>query len=81
MISFQVPSRDENMQPGEALKQFSHDVPTLGLLGTPLFIRPMTPYAVDEDVQLVCKYLRALKNIKGKNGIDKLYKEGVRHCK
>ena len=53
-------------------------MPALGLLGTPHYIDPDTPYTVDEEVQLVCKYLKALQ-IGGKKGIDRLYKgcEGI----
>ena len=74
----QVPSRDLSMTPEEALKHFQHEVPTLGLLGTPQYIDPNTPYTVDAEVQLVCKYLKALK-IGGKKGIDRLYREGKVH--
>ena len=70
-----VPSRDENMMPGEALKHFQREVPALGLLGTPHYIHPDTPYTVDEEVQLVCKYLKALR-VGGTRGIDRLYQEG-----
>ena len=63
------------MTPEEALKHFLQEVPTLGLLGTPHYIHPDTPYTVDKEVQLVCKYLKALK-IGGKKGIDRLYREG-----
>jgi hypothetical protein len=52
------------MSLGEALKQFCYEVPVLGLIGTQIMI--------DKDVQLVCKYLRAL-DIGGTKGIDKLY--------
>ena len=71
----QVPSHDHSMTPGEALKHFQQEVPTLGLLGTPHYIHPDTPYTVDEEVQLVCKYLKAFK-VGGMIGIDRLYKEG-----
>ena len=71
----QVPSRDLSMTPEEALKHFQQEVPTLGILGSPHFINPDTPYTVDEEVQLVCKYLKAL-HIGGEKGIDKLYQEG-----
>ena len=71
----QVPSLDLSMTPEEALKHFQQEVPVLGLLGTPHYIHPDTPYTVDEEVQLVCKYLKALQ-IGGKKGIDKLYREG-----
>ena len=63
------------MTPEEALKHFQQEVPALGLLGTPHYIHPDTPYTVDEEVQLVCKYLKALQ-IGGKEGIDRLYQEG-----
>ena len=63
------------MSPGEALKQFCCEVPVLGLIGTQHMIPRDKPYSVDEDVQLVCKYLRAL-SIGGTKGIDKLYREG-----
>ena len=58
-----------------SLKEFYEDVPALGLLGTPHKVEPELPYVVDEEVQLVCKYLRAHK-IGGTKGINKLYKEG-----
>ena len=63
------------MSPGEALKQFTTEVPILGLIGTQHMIPRDKPYSVDEDVQLVCKYLRAHK-IGGTKGIDKLFREG-----
>lgn len=58
-----------------SLMEFFEDIPALGLLGTPYEIDPNAPYVVDEEVQLVCKYLRAYK-IGGTKGINKLYKEG-----
>ena len=70
----QVPSC-HNMTPEEALKHFQQEVPALGLLGTPHYIHPDTPYTVDEEVQLVCKYLKALQ-VGGEEGIDRLYQEG-----
>ena len=63
------------MSPGEALKQFCCEVPVLGLIGTQHMIPRDKAYSVNEDVQLVCKYLRAL-SIGGTKGIDKLYREG-----
>ena len=66
------------MEPKESLKKFLDDIPILGLVGTPDIVSPRRPYVVDEDVQLVCKYLRAYKGRTGKNGIDKLFKE--REC-
>ena len=71
----QVPSRDQSMELGEVLKHFQKEVPALGLLGTPHYIQPNTPYTVDDEVQLVCKYLKALQ-VRGEEGIDRLYREG-----
>ena len=61
-----------------SLREFFEDIPALGLLGTPYKVEPEVPYVVDEEVQLVCKYLRAFK-IGGTKGINKLYKEGERN--
>ena len=58
-----------------SLQEFFEDIPALGLLGTPYLIEPSIPYELDEEVQLVCKYLRAYK-IGGTRGINKLYKDG-----
>ena len=62
------------MTPNESLREFFEDVPALGLLGTPHCIYPQTPFVVDADVQLVCKYLKAYR-IGGTKGIDRLYRE------
>ena len=72
---FQIPNWERNLTPDEALKQFCTVIPALGLLGTPHHISPEEPYTIDDEVQLVCKYLQALK-IGGTKGIDRLYKEG-----
>ena len=69
----QVPSRDQ-MTPNESLREFFEDVPALGLLGTPHCIYPQTLFVVDDDVQLVCKYLKAYRT-GGTKGIDRLYRE------
>ena len=73
-IYIEVPSLDHTYKPEESLHMFCKKVPTLGLLGSPHVIHPATPYAVDQDVQLVCKYLNAYK-IGGTKGIDRLYRE------
>ena len=70
-----VPSHDHNVAPEVALKHFQQEVPALALLGTPYYIDPNTPYTVDKEVQLVCKYLKALQ-VGGTKGIDRLYQEG-----
>ena len=69
-----MPSREHD-NPDKALKQFCCEVPILGMICTQHIIPRDKAYSVDEDVQLVCKYLRAL-SIGGIRGIDKLYIEG-----
>ena len=73
----QVPSRHSDVTAGEALELLYHEVPALYLIGSPQYILPDTPFTVDSNVQLVCKYLLAynLKDTK-QRGIDRLYKEG-----
>ena len=70
-----MPSRDhdhcDKKSADEALRLFKKELPALALLCTDQYISPDTPYSVDEDVKLVCKYLRALKT-GGTNGIDRL---------
>ncbi len=58
------------------MELFFRDVPSLRFISTKKYIPPSTPFKVDPDVQLVCKYLQAykLKSDKAK-GIDKLFKE------
>ena len=57
-VYVEVPSCDLNMTPDEALQQFCWDIPTLGLVGSPHLIPYQAPSILD-DVQLVCKYLKA----------------------
>lgn len=71
VVYVEVPSRDLWMTPDEMLEQFRSDIPTLDLLGTPHLIRNTT-LVIDNDVQLVCKYLRAYK----KKKIDQLLRKG-----
>lgn len=75
--TLQVPSRDQ-ATPDESLREFFEEVPALGLLGTPHPIYAETPYVVDADVQLVCKYLKAYR-VGGTKGIDRLYRESRSH--
>ena len=75
MCVIQVPSRN-GMNAEDSLRMFSEDLPALGVLGTPHVILSDMPYEVDEEVQLVCKYLKAYR-IGGTKGIDRLYKEGM----
>jgi len=76
-VYVEVPSRDQ-ATPDESLREFFEEVPALGLLGTPHPIYAETPYVVDADVQLVCKYLKAYR-VGGTKGIDRLYRESRSH--
>ncbi|KAL5466954.1 hypothetical protein EMCRGX_G031118 [Ephydatia muelleri] len=71
-IYVEVPSRDLTMTPDKMLEQFCGDIPTLGLLGTSHHVC-REPFIIDEEVQLVCKYLKAHKEKR----IDRLYKDGM----
>ena len=73
VIYVEVPSRDLTMTPEDMLEQFCGDIPTLGLLGSPQKVSSETPFIIDEEVQLVCKYLKAHKEKR----IDRLYKDGM----
>ena len=73
IIYVEVPSRDLAMNPHDMLKHFCDDIPTLGLLGTPHLIPSDTPFIIDDDAQLVCKYLKAYKEKR----IDRLYKQSM----
>ena len=50
---------------------FYKEVPILRLLGSSRCISSDTPYKVDDEVQLVCKYLRAYKEER----IDQMFSE------
>ena len=71
-IVLQVPSQYAAENPIENLKQFKTEVPVLGLLGTPVAIEHNSNFDVTDDVQLVCKYLKACETKR----IDKLFNEG-----
>lgn len=77
IVYVEVPSRIRSESPEAALADFIDDVPALGILGVPHAIDHNTPYTVDEDVQLVCKYLKAYWTFveRGQRGINKLYRE------
>ena len=81
-IYVEVPSRITSGSPEASLKQFIEEVPALGMLGVPYAIDHNTPYTVDEDVQLVCKYLKAYwvyLEKSGQKGINKIFRES-RKC-
>ena len=68
----QVPSRDSNITPEETLGQFLDEIPVLALIGTEYRVDSEVAYTVDKDVQLVCKYLNALRS----GEIDRLCEDG-----
>ena len=67
------------MNPDDALRQFKDEVPALGLLGNSYFVKPSTPLTITPEVQLVCKYLKAYKEVNrvGEGGINVLYPRGI----
>ena len=79
-VYVEVPSYELNIQPEDSLALFLQAIPTLDMLGTHQVL-PKMQYTVDEEVQLVCKYLNAYKNAGDLDkGIDRLYKEGLFVC-
>ena len=74
----QVPSMND-LSDSESLARFQEQLPTLKILGNlknlgrSYQVSPSIPYAVDSDVQLVCRYLKALKTKrvvkKGEHGV------------
>ena len=61
------------------MQQFVEEFPTLGLLGKLHYVKPSIPFVVDDEVQLVCKYLKAYDdtNGTGEKRIDRLYPKGM----
>ncbi len=74
-VYIEVPSLDRSHKPEESLRLFNVDIPIVGLIGSRHRVHSNTPYTIDKDVQLVCKYLRAYQ-IGGVKGIDRLYRDG-----
>ena len=73
VIYVEVPSRDLTLTSEEMLEQFCGDIPMLSLLGSACKVLNEIPFIIDEEVQLVCKYLKAHKE----GRINQLYKEGM----
>ena len=69
----QIPSISN--EPEQNLFTFRELIPTFCFIGTERHIDSSIPYVVDDDVQLVCKYLWALNEEKTRPGwgIDKLF--------
>ena len=67
----QIPSRSAEVNPLTDLEHFKMEMPVLGLLGTPVAIEHTSKFSITDEVQLVCKYLRAYETKR----IDVLYRE------
>lgn len=79
----QVPVPTTETTPKDSYKIFLNLMPCFKFFGTEWYIDPQSPYdvqcsAVPDEVQLVCKYLRAFYKISedGKREIDRLYPNG-----
>ena len=53
-------------------------MPVLALLGSPVYIDPEHDYCIDQDVQLVCKFLRSYENGKIDNVCSRLGKKKIK---
>ena len=56
----QVPSLDEE-DPHKSIEKFTKCYPVFDVFGKEKFINSDIPYVCDGQVQLVCKYLKAMK--------------------
>lgn len=72
----QVPVTNSNMEIQDNFKEFQILFPVLTLFGEQVIVGD-EPYDVDEEVQLVCKYLKAFDTVKPnrKRVIDTLYED------
>ena len=71
----QVPSSDVNTESDQTLQLFLKQIPVLQFVGIPHLIDSTYKLKIDNETQLVCKYLNALKS----DAIDQIYIE--RKCK
>ncbi|XP_019857334.1 PREDICTED: uncharacterized protein LOC109585637 [Amphimedon queenslandica] len=78
-IFIEVPSLHND--PQSNLNTFKELLPTFNFIGAPKHISSSWPYKVDDDVQLVCKYLKAYKaeqeNPGTREGINKLFNDFI----
>ena len=76
-LYIEVPSRPDENDPLNNLKDFQEEIPIFSIMGTPHLIGGDLPYLVDKDVQLICKYLHAYSVFIDKKGIgvNRLYDE------
>ena len=57
----QVPSLYEEKDPHKSMKKFTECYPVFDVLGKEKLIDSDIPYVCDDQVYLVCKYLKAMK--------------------
>ncbi len=68
-----VPSEHPEVEPEANMAAFQEKaIPALGLIAGQCHVDPRIPYSIDEDVRLVCKYLRAYSS----GEINALYIDG-----
>ena len=79
-IYVEVPCQTGATSPNDSLVQFKNDFPALALVGDPVLIEHNAQYRIDEDVQLVCKYLKAYWQYMARKkegiGINRLVRRG-----
>ena len=67
-----VPNSDVGKTCEQTLKEFKQNFPTLSLLGTTHLVPESSPVDITEDIQLICKYMKAYDSGK----IDTLFLDG-----
>ena len=76
-LYIEVPSRPDEENPLNNLKEFQEEIPIFSVMGTPHLISGDLPYHINKDVQLICKYLHAYSVFidKKSTGINRLFQE------
>ena len=57
-----MPSHPCGENPDVMLKYFSKSIPAVALVGQEHLVDRTVPYYIDNDVRLVCSYLKAYRN-------------------
>ncbi|KAI6653840.1 hypothetical protein LOD99_3342 [Oopsacas minuta] len=76
-LYIEVPSRPGVTNSLVNLEDFKKEIPIFNIMGIPHLIGDDVPYEIDQDVQLICKYLQAYTDYLNKKsrGINRLYDE------
>ena len=79
-LYIEVPSRPDEGDPLNNLRDFQEEIPIFSIMGAPHHISGDLPYHIDKDVQLICKYLHAYSDYIDKKGvgINRLFDERKR---